>query len=52
MSPFRVGDRVRNKSIPGEYGIVSQVSEKCCRVILQHPLGKLWWYDFSELELL
>ena len=49
---FNVGQKVRLKIDPSVYGEVCAVSysQRTVRVILQNPLGKIWWYDVNELE--
>lgn len=52
--PYKIGDKVRNKYCPEEYGEVCCISytQRTVRFILQNPLGKVWWYDVEELELI
>jgi hypothetical protein len=49
---FKVGDKVVNKQDHSEYGEVCavSVSGRSVRVMMQHPFGKLWWFDINELE--
>lgn len=50
---FKLGDKVRNKSNWSEYGEVVSLSNsgESVRVMMQQPLGKLWWFDCLELEV-
>lgn len=52
--PSKCGDRVRSKLNPNEYGGDCCISytARAIRVLQQYPLGKIWWYDVSELELI
>ncbi len=49
---FQIGDKVVNKHDHSEYGEVCavSVSGRSVRVMMQHPFGKLWWFDIDELE--
>ena len=52
--PYKIGDKVRSKLTPEEYGEICCISytQKTVRVIMQQPLGKLWWFDVEEIELM
>ena len=52
--PYKIGDKVRSKLIPEEYGEICCISytQRTVRVIMQQPLGKLWWFSTEEIELM
>lgn len=52
--PYKIGDKVRNKHRTEEYGEICCISytQRTVRVTMQNPLGKIWWYDVEELELI
>lgn len=51
MHKFKYGEAVRCTYRREEYGTIVAISGNCYRVVLQSPLGKLWWFDEDELEL-
>lgn len=51
--PYKIGDKVRSKLIPDEYGEICCISytQRTVRV-MQYPLGKLRCFDVEEIELI
>ena len=52
--PYKIGDKVRSKLIPEEYGEICCISytKRTVRVAMEFPFGKLLWFDVEEIELM